>query len=563
MPATSTAVEVWAALAALAAGVRERRISDLLPEVNAVIQSSVGGQAALLAACRDIAAWFVEASAGRFGEGLNEAVTSFTKLESAGFGEGIAWARSPLGLGMGVVGDFELGLTWVERAAEHARQTARLGTLKAALSNKGALLSLAGDQQRAVEVYREALPLDVAGQSGGDVQEVILLNNLSFALIRWARSLDASDGQRVPVASEALDRADQALGLPPSKTIARWRGWGLSNRAGALALLGRRDEAAAQYREALPFCADNLRVQLLTLAGYGDVLAESGRHDEARMLFDEAYAKAPQDLLDATLDFVMEGRVRLEVLAGRSVEALRWSDRRYRRLQEQYGTRVRNALQQSALLASLEQSRQEERALAEVAIRESRQRERESLLQDLHDGLGSQLVGARLRSESGELTQAEMTSLLQDCIGDLYLVVDSLNSEEGHLADALRFMRHRYESRMVAHATALLWTISLDDAPPMPAPRMIQALRVVQEAISNALKHARARTVRIGARFGDGDLIVISIEDDGRGMVEPLKAGLGLQSMHNRARGLGGRLAITSARPGTRINLSFPARAPA
>jgi len=80
-------------------------------------------------------------------------------------------------------------------------------------------------------------------------------------------------------------------------------------------------------------------------------------------------------------------------------------------------------------------------------------------------------------------------------------------------------------------------------------------LRVAQEALHNALRHAEAATVRVELRATPGSRgALLTVADDGRGFVpaEVKRAGrhLGLVSMRERATGVGGTLRIESA-PGT------------
>jgi len=88
--------------------------------------------------------------------------------------------------------------------------------------------------------------------------------------------------------------------------------------------------------------------------------------------------------------------------------------------------------------------------------------------------------------------------------------------------------------------------------------------RVAQEALSNAHRHAAASTldVRLVARKRSLHLV---IADNGRGIPEDLRPGVGLQSMRERLQEIGGRLAIRNGRPGTVIlaSLPLPVREPA
>lgn len=85
--------------------------------------------------------------------------------------------------------------------------------------------------------------------------------------------------------------------------------------------------------------------------------------------------------------------------------------------------------------------------------------------------------------------------------------------------------------------------------------------RIIQEAVTNALRHAKARSIRV--RFsGAGGAAVITIEDDGRGFdtqSSEALGGIGLVSMRERAEMIGGQLSISSFKgKGTSVMLSIP-----
>lgn len=85
--------------------------------------------------------------------------------------------------------------------------------------------------------------------------------------------------------------------------------------------------------------------------------------------------------------------------------------------------------------------------------------------------------------------------------------------------------------------------------------------RIIQEAVTNALRHARAKRIRV-AFNGNNGVAIISIEDDGRGFdtqsTEAL-SGIGLVSMRERAEMIGGQLLISSVKDkGTSVTLHIP-----
>lgn len=534
---------------------REYRVADALGEVDAAFRENSGSEAALRD-CRTLVLWHAAAEQGRFEDGLIEAVASIERLHHAGYSTRLGWAFSAAGFSMGVTGNYESGLRFVEQAIAAFRATGERGRLPGGLSNLGALLAMGGDYRGAEQALLDALAI---GGDPHDVSHSSRLNNLAFAYITHARSLEEGDPARLDLAEKALLRANEARLYMDSPERARWRAWSLSNAGTALYLLHRYDEAEAAFREGLPLSATNTRVNVVLLASFGRLLAETGRFDEAGALLDEAYAKAPESLLDSSLDLVMESRVRLELLAGNTAQALLWSERRQRRLEDQYRSRLSNALKQAQLLTRIEAEWRFEQERAAVAINESRQRERESLLRDLHDGFGSQLASARLAAQRGVFAQDDLVELLEECIADLYLVVDTLTNTEGHLGAALRFLRNRLQQRLADRALQMRWTIELDDAPALGNARLVQVLRIVQEAIANTLKHAQADNLFVDAHWCEPDGFSVVVRDDGRGLPATLVDGHGLSSMRSRAASLGGRLTLTSDSAGARVELVFPA----
>ncbi len=106
-------------------------------------------------------------------------------------------------------------------------------------------------------------------------------------------------------------------------------------------------------------------------------------------------------------------------------------------------------------------------------------------------------------------------------------------------------------------------TLSVDDtldASSVSKARQLAAYRVVQEALTNVLKHAEARSVRVAVR-GRGDDLVVTVDDDGRGLDRAgvdARPGRGLAGMTERARLHGGTLDVTDAEPGTLVTLTLP-----
>jgi signal transduction histidine kinase len=90
----------------------------------------------------------------------------------------------------------------------------------------------------------------------------------------------------------------------------------------------------------------------------------------------------------------------------------------------------------------------------------------------------------------------------------------------------------------------------------------LQVMRVVQEAITNVVKHADAATITV--RTGEapdverGPGVFVDVEDDGRGVGPDPAAGRGLAGMRRRAARLGGVVAVEGTGTGTRVRLWLP-----
>lgn len=214
----------------------------------------------------------------------------------------------------------------------------------------------------------------------------------------------------------------------------------------------------------------------------------------------------------------------------------------------------RLAAREAALLASHERVR-------EVEQRELLHHERQRLTEDMHDGLGSSLLGALRMVERGRLDEAELKQILQGCIDDLKLTIDSLEPVETDLLLLLGTLRFRLEPRLESTGVKLHWNVR--DVPPvfwLDHRYALHILRVVQEAFTNIIKHADATeaTVSTGVEAGD---IVISVADNGKGFdTAAPRTGRGLANQTRRASAMRAKLTVESGPEGTKLTLLLPIR---
>jgi signal transduction histidine kinase len=226
-------------------------------------------------------------------------------------------------------------------------------------------------------------------------------------------------------------------------------------------------------------------------------------------------------------------------------------------------TRVREA--EDKLKASF--AREEERARAAALARE-----RTRLMRDLHDGLGGQLVSIVALSERGH-AGAPVGDAARAALRDLRLVIDSMDDIGGDLMLALGSWRERAMAQLRPHDMALDWhALSPQGLPVHPELRpwhVIQIVRLLDEALTNAVKHAGARTVTVTietlAGTGGLDRGRITVADDGNGFdvaAGAAKAARGLRNMRDRAARCGAELELGSDSAGTRVRLTLPHRFP-
>jgi signal transduction histidine kinase len=186
--------------------------------------------------------------------------------------------------------------------------------------------------------------------------------------------------------------------------------------------------------------------------------------------------------------------------------------------------------------------------------------ERHRLMHDMHDGLGSALTTSLAMLEQGNVDGAELKSLLLDSVDDLRAVIDSLEPLDGDLTSVLATLRFRLGKRLELAGIGLAW--DMQDLPALSwlgPPQALQLIRVVQEVLTNVLKHARATHMQISARCS-GLFIEVCITDNGCGFdTATTPTGRGLRHLQQRAASLHGSIVIESGTgSGTTVRLLLP-----
>ncbi len=198
--------------------------------------------------------------------------------------------------------------------------------------------------------------------------------------------------------------------------------------------------------------------------------------------------------------------------------------------------------------------------------------ERQMLANEIHDSLAQTLAYMKMRlAFLNEAINTGDGPLAKKYLGE---VDDAMESAYSRLRELLTQFRHRMDPRGlipalqdVADNFSRLSGIKAAFVNRVPDMNLtpdqeVQVFHIVQEALANVSKHARARQVRICAEM-TADQYMVTINDDGIGLTGPGNTGigmrLGMNIMRERAQRLGGSIDVASqAGEGTRIQLKFP-----
>jgi signal transduction histidine kinase len=197
----------------------------------------------------------------------------------------------------------------------------------------------------------------------------------------------------------------------------------------------------------------------------------------------------------------------------------------------------------------------------------AREEARRQLRRDLHDGLGAGLAAMTLQADTAlELVQDDpetAVTLLESLITqseqttrELRRIIQDLRPpvlDDLRLGGALQDLLPRAittQFRLEIPATL----------PALPAAVEVAIYRITQEAITNIIKHAQAKTAVVSLAITH-DTVTLTITDDGQGLATNRSSGVGLHSMRERASELGGTIVLQVNQPhGCIVTAQIPYR---
>lgn len=201
-------------------------------------------------------------------------------------------------------------------------------------------------------------------------------------------------------------------------------------------------------------------------------------------------------------------------------------------------------------------------------LEETRNREKNRISRELHDGVLGNLVGnIYMLSHLSEKKDENSLQSMQKYINDLWLIEEEIRSISHNLysdfitsrVSFLHLMEQLLEERQkIGKYEYILENDELIAWDKLSSNIKINLYRIIQEAINNINKYAAAGKVSIAFKKEDKN-ISLQIFDNGKGF-DPEKAGkgMGLKNMKSRVKSLGGNFQLNSDREGTKIEIKIP-----
>jgi signal transduction histidine kinase len=214
-------------------------------------------------------------------------------------------------------------------------------------------------------------------------------------------------------------------------------------------------------------------------------------------------------------------------------------------------------------LAELASSKEQLRELS-AHLESVREEEKGRIAREVHDELGQMLTVLKLETSMCELAYGQLDPGLQQrldsmkkLIAQLFQLVRDVATAlrppilDAGIASAIEWQARRFEAR-----TQIACLVQVpEQVPKLSDGKAIGLFRILQEALTNVMRHAQAHTVEITLSLDEFSL-AMSISDDGIGFIPALPSGsFGLVGMRERVLMLGGSLQLVSA-PGEGTSLT-------
>ena len=188
--------------------------------------------------------------------------------------------------------------------------------------------------------------------------------------------------------------------------------------------------------------------------------------------------------------------------------------------------------------------------------------ERDRLIMEMHDGLGGQLVAAMSMLDYEKVDKKSVSVAIKAALSDLRLMIDALDPASDDLAIVLGGFRERLEHSLNNTPFTLVWQVNdVPNTESMPPHSSLHILRILQEAITNALKYSGGNEIAVITGVHENN-IFLAVEDNGKGIKHldniDENDGRGIKNIKRRAAEINGEIRIENTERGFRLVLLIP-----
>jgi integral membrane sensor domain MASE1/two-component sensor histidine kinase len=188
--------------------------------------------------------------------------------------------------------------------------------------------------------------------------------------------------------------------------------------------------------------------------------------------------------------------------------------------------------------------------------------ERDSIMREMHDGIGAQLTSILSMVQRGSATNDEISEALRRALDDMRLMIDPFSARDVGLPIMLGRLRASLESPLKRNGLQATWQIDAHEALERLDPKQsLHVLRVIQEAIANVVQHAHATEIEIRIAHADpsAQMLEVAITDNGVGSApSSTSGGHGTRNMTARAEALGAEISFHVHDSGRSVRLLIP-----
>nr|WP_297350113.1 histidine kinase [uncultured Glaciecola sp.] len=188
-----------------------------------------------------------------------------------------------------------------------------------------------------------------------------------------------------------------------------------------------------------------------------------------------------------------------------------------------------------------------------------REQERKRITEDLHDGVAGHLTTILALIEMGDADNDNLSSIASSALTDLRMVIETLSLPDGELRSALAAFRERCVAPLHYLGVEIEWDfIDLPEIEYLDSEQVLSILRFIQEALTNSMRHGKAKRIEIYASVTVSDMAKISVINSGGEALGCYKEGHGIRNMRKRAESLRGQFNIDVLSDGAVVELLFP-----